>query len=93
MSQKAAFAMHKHFLGTVTPSGNTVVERATLALLRDFPSVSPHFSRSPVFGATDPYPDAYDWTNMLRAAELLGLTFRSFSYRLAKHGLGDREVP
>lgn len=28
-----------------------------------------------------------------RAAELLGLTFRSFRYRLAKHGLGDREVP
>ena len=24
-----------------------------------------------------------------RAAELLGLTFRSFRYRLAKHGLGD----
>lgn len=72
MSQAAAFEAHKHFLATVTPSGNTVVERATLALLRDFPSVSPHFSRSPVFGATDPYPDAYDWTNMLRAAELLG---------------------
>jgi two-component system, NtrC family, response regulator PilR len=28
-----------------------------------------------------------------RAAELLGLTFRSFRYRLAKHGLGDREGP
>jgi two-component system response regulator PilR (NtrC family) len=26
-----------------------------------------------------------------RAAELLGLSFRSFRYRLAKHGLGDRE--
>jgi two-component system response regulator PilR (NtrC family) len=25
-----------------------------------------------------------------RAAELLGLTFRSFRYRLAKHGLGDQ---
>jgi two-component system response regulator PilR (NtrC family) len=24
-----------------------------------------------------------------RAAELLGLTFRSFRYRLAKHGLGE----
>ena len=27
----------------------------------------------------------------MRAAELLGLTFRSFRYRLAKHGLGERE--
>ncbi len=27
-----------------------------------------------------------------RAASLLGLTFRSFRYRLAKHGLGDSEV-
>jgi two-component system response regulator PilR (NtrC family) len=26
-----------------------------------------------------------------RAAELLGLSFRSFRYRAAKHGLGDRE--
>jgi two-component system, NtrC family, response regulator PilR len=26
-----------------------------------------------------------------RAAELLGLSFRSFRYRLAKHGLGERE--
>ncbi|MFT3842503.1 MAG: sigma-54 dependent transcriptional regulator [Myxococcaceae bacterium] len=26
-----------------------------------------------------------------KAAELLGLSFRSFRYRLAKHGLGDRE--
>ncbi len=26
-----------------------------------------------------------------RAAELLGLSFRSFRYRSAKHGLGDRE--
>ncbi len=28
-----------------------------------------------------------------RAASLLGLTFRSFRYRLAKHGLGDPEGP
>jgi two-component system, NtrC family, response regulator PilR len=28
-----------------------------------------------------------------RAATLLGLTFRSFRYRLAKHGLGDPEGP
>ena len=28
-----------------------------------------------------------------RAAELLGLTFRSFRYRLAKHGLSEKEEP
>ncbi len=28
----------------------------------------------------------------IRAAELLGLSFRSFRYRLAKHGLGDRDA-
>jgi two-component system response regulator PilR (NtrC family) len=28
-----------------------------------------------------------------RAAEFLGLTFRSFRYRLAKHGLSDRDEP
>jgi len=27
----------------------------------------------------------------VKAAQLLGLTFRSFRYRLAKHGLGDKE--
>jgi len=27
----------------------------------------------------------------MKAAQLLGLTFRSLRYRLAKHGLGDRE--
>jgi hypothetical protein len=34
MSQSAAFEMHRHFLATATPSGNTVVERATLALAK-----------------------------------------------------------
>jgi two-component system response regulator PilR (NtrC family) len=29
----------------------------------------------------------------MKAAQLLGLTFRSMRYRLAKHGLGDREEP
>lgn len=28
----------------------------------------------------------------MRAAQLLGLSFRSFRYRLAKHGLGDRDA-
>lgn len=60
-----------HVLATITPSGNTVVERTTQALLRDVPGVAPVFSRTPVHGARDPFPDSYDWESMLRAAELL----------------------
>jgi maleate isomerase len=65
------FSAHKVFLGTITPSGNTVVERVTLAILSAFPEVSPHFSRTPVFGSKDPYPDTYHWDGMLGAARLL----------------------
>lgn len=60
------------FLATVTPSGNTVVERVTLAILAQVSGVSPHFSRSAVFGKSDPFPDSYDWESMLGAARLLG---------------------
>ncbi len=56
---------------TITPSGNTVVERTTQAMLRDVHDVVPIFSRSPVHGARDFFPDSYDWEAMLRAAELL----------------------
>ncbi len=56
---------------TITPSGNTVVERTTQAMLAGVPGVAPVFSRSPVHGTRDPFPDAYDWDAMLRAAELL----------------------
>src|SRR4051812_33338706 len=58
-------------LGTITPSGNIVVERVTSAILRDFPEVSGHFSRIPVFGTSDAYKDDYGWDNMLEAARLL----------------------
>jgi maleate isomerase len=58
-------------LATITPSGNTVVEAVTQALLRDVPDVLPIFARIPVHGASDPFPDSYDIGNMLRAAELL----------------------
>lgn len=57
--------------GTITPSGNTVVERTTQAMLAGVPAVAPVFSRSPVHGTRDPFPDSYDWDAMLRAAELL----------------------
>ena len=58
-------------LGTITPSGNVVVERVTSALLADFPDVSGHFSRTTVVGSADDYAEDYDWDGMLRAAELL----------------------
>jgi maleate isomerase len=58
-------------IGTITPSGNIVVERMTTAILADFPEVSGHFSRIEVVGSTDAYKDDYDWDGMLRAAELL----------------------
>jgi maleate isomerase len=66
-----ALAAHRVFIGTITPSGNTVVERVTLAVLRDFPEVSPHFSRTPVHGERDPFPGGYDLDGMLGAARLL----------------------
>ncbi|MBC7598401.1 MAG: Asp/Glu/hydantoin racemase [Polaromonas sp.] len=62
---------HKHFIGTITPSGNTVVERITLGILRELPSVSAHFSRTPVFGSVDPSPKAYATEGLLAAARLL----------------------
>ncbi len=58
-------------LGTITPSGNVVVERVTTAILASFPEASFHFSRTEVTGSSDAYADAYDWDGMLRAATLL----------------------
>ncbi len=58
-------------LAVVTPSANRVVERVTTALLADFSEVSGHFSRTPVFGSSDPYPDDYDWAGMMGAVRLL----------------------
>lgn len=63
-------AQHKA-IGTITPSGNIVVERMTTAILADFPAVSAHFSRIEVVGSTDAYQDDYDWEGMMRAATLL----------------------
>jgi maleate isomerase len=59
-------------IGMITPSANIVVERVTTAILADFPEVSGHFSRTPVFGSSDNYNDDYDWEGMLGAARLLG---------------------
>ena len=58
-------------IGTITPSGNLVVERVTTAILADFPHVSGHYSRAPVHGASQVLLDSYDWDAFLGAADLL----------------------
>jgi maleate isomerase len=71
MSAAARYAGQRHFIGTITPSGNTVVERVTLGIVRELPEVSVHFSRTPVFGSSDPSPDGYATEGLLAAARLL----------------------
>lgn len=71
MTAADAYTAQRHYIGTITPSGNTVVERVTQGIARDLPEVSMHFSRTPVFGATDPSPDAYAVDGLLAAARLL----------------------
>jgi maleate isomerase len=68
---RARYRMQRKTIGTITPSGNIVVERMTTAILADFPVVSGHFSRIEVVGSTDPNNDDYDWGGMMRAADLL----------------------
>lgn len=65
------FAPNPRFIGVITPSGNTVVERVTMAILHHFPGVTPLFSRTPVFGESDPFPASYGLPDMLAAARLL----------------------
>lgn len=65
------YAGQRHFIGTITPSGNTVVERITLGIVRELPEVSVHFSRTPVFGISDPSPNGYAPEGFLAAARLL----------------------
>jgi maleate isomerase len=67
----AELTRQTRFVGMITPSGNTVVERVTIAMLREFPDVSCHFSRTAVHGAVDPFPDSYDWNSMIGASRLL----------------------
>lgn len=65
------YAAQRRFIGTITPSGNTVVERITLGVVRELPEVSVHFSRTPVFGSSDPSPDGYALEGFIAAARLL----------------------
>lgn len=71
ISAAERYAGQRHFIGTITPSGNTVVERVTLGIVRDLPEVSVHFSRTPVFGSSDPSPDRYGMEGFLAASRLL----------------------
>lgn len=71
MDAASLYAGQRHFVGTITPSGNTVVERITLGIARELPEVSMHFSRTPVFGSSDPSPDGYAAEGLLAAARLL----------------------
>lgn len=63
--------VYRAAIGVITPSANLVVEQVTTDMLTDFPEISAHFSRTPVFGSIDPCPDDYDWDGMLLAARLL----------------------
>lgn len=61
-------------IGTITPSGNRTVERLTQSICRELDDVVPLFTRIPVYGSTSPEKGGsgpYDWSAMLRAAELL----------------------
>lgn len=71
LSPRARFTAPDRFVGWITPSANTVVERVTIGILREFPQVSPHFSRTSVVGAVDPFPLTYDYADMLAAARVL----------------------
>lgn len=57
--------------GTITPSSNIIVERVTLAMVRDIPEVSPHFARFGFAGPSDTVVEDYHWPSMLGAAQLL----------------------
>ncbi len=60
-------------LGMLTPSSNTVVEPVTMAMVRELPGVSVHFSRLPVteISLAQAALDQFDPAPMLDAAALL----------------------
>jgi maleate isomerase len=61
----------KHFaLGTITPSGNRVVEAVTMGIAAAVPGMSAQFTRIPVRGDTGGVT-GYDWPRMIEAATLL----------------------
>ena len=58
-------------IATITPSGNTVVERTTIAMFSTMPDLAPIFSRLAVHGSVDRFPDSYDEAGMSETARLL----------------------
>jgi maleate isomerase len=60
-------------IGMIIPSSNTVVEQETAALVRDFETVSVHYSRFPLtkVSVADPAAAYYDSGLMLEAGKLL----------------------
>jgi maleate isomerase len=60
-------------IGMLTPSSNTVLEPVTMAMLRDVPDVSAHFSRFRVteIALSNQALGQFDHSEILRAAELL----------------------
>lgn len=60
-------------IGMLTPSSNTVLEPVTMAMLRDVPDVSVHFSRFRVteIALSSRSLGQFDHSEILRAAELL----------------------
>jgi maleate isomerase len=60
-------------IGMLTPSSNTILEPVTMAMLRDVPDVSAHFSRFRVteIALSSQALGQFDHSEILRAAELL----------------------
>lgn len=58
-------------IGIIVPSGNVVVERASIAFAATMPGLDLHFARVPVRGSHDPFPDGYDVSAFIAAAEML----------------------
>ncbi|WP_419956605.1 hypothetical protein, partial [Neoroseomonas rubea] len=65
--------MARPAIGTILPSSNRVVERTTLALLRNMPGVDACFARIPYApDGTGQPKDGYDLAAYAEAARLLG---------------------
>jgi maleate isomerase len=60
-----------HWLATLLPSANRVVEPVTHALLRSQPGIGSLFTRVARRGAVDPFPDRHDIDALVDAARLL----------------------
>jgi len=93
--ERAATLADSDLLGpdSLPPALRGETERGDAAVAQ---ALSPGFSLEKVLDTTERkyLLEAMKSANnvKIRAAELLGLSFRSFRYRLAKHGLGERDA-